>query len=280
MLNQKKRRQHSFLKNRLMEFVEEIFRSSALGYGISRYLAGRYFYKFMGEADFEFFKYFKMEKDKVFVDVGANDGISALTFRVFNKKNQILSFEPDTNHNKSLERVKKKIKNFSYLNLGIGKSKEELILYIPKCGKIYIGQLASLFKDEAKNNVSKIISKKNILDEVTLIEKKISIVTLDEMNLNPGAIKIDIEGYEYEAIQGGQNTIKKYEPILMIEVNEKSFEKIKNLLNELNYSIFVFNKNSKKLNRFMLNFIDDPNIVINLICISNNKIDSVRKLIE
>ena len=66
----------------------------------------------------------------------------------------------------------------------------------------------------------------------------------------------------------------------MIEVNEKSFEKIKNLLNELNYSIFVFNKNSKKLNRFMLNFIDDPNIVINLICISNNKIDSVRKLIE
>ena len=114
----------------------------------------------------------------------------------------------------------------------------------------------------------------------SLIEKKISIVTLDEMNLYPGAIKIDIEGYEYEAIQGGQNTIKKYEPILMIEVNEKSFEKIKNLLNELNYSIFVFNKNSKKLNRFMLNFIDDPNIVINLICISNNKIDSVRKLIE
>ena len=65
MLNQKKRRQHSFLKNRLIAFVEEIFRSSALGYGISRYLAGRYFYKFMGEADFEFFKYFQMEKDKI-----------------------------------------------------------------------------------------------------------------------------------------------------------------------------------------------------------------------
>jgi hypothetical protein len=100
------------------------------------------------------------------------------------------------------------------------------------------------------------------------------------MNLCPGAIKIDIEGYEYEAIQGGQNTIKKYEPILLIEVNEKSFEKINNLLNELNYSIFVFNKNSKKLNTFILNFINDPNIVINLICISNNKIDSIRKLIE
>ena len=40
------------------------------------------------------------------------------------------------------------------------------------------------------------------------------------------AIKIDIEGYEHEAIQGGINTIKKYEPILMIEVNEKTLNHI------------------------------------------------------
>ena len=280
MDDKKNRRQHSFLKNKLIGIVEEIFRSSALGYGISRYLAGKYFYKFLGEADFEFFKFIEMEKNKIFIDIGANDGISALTFRLFNKENDILSFEPDTYHNKSLERVKRKLNNFDYLNLGIGKSKEELTLYIPKCGKIYIGQLASVFKDEAKNNVAKIISKKNILDEVTLIEKKIKIVTIDEMNLQPAAIKIDIEGYEHEAIQGGINTIKKYEPILMIEVNEKSFEKMKNLLNELNYSVFVFNKNSKKINIFNPKLINDKNVVINLICISKNKIDSVKNLIE
>jgi len=221
-----------------------------------------------------------MKEDEIFVDVGANDGISALTFRLFNKENKILSFEPDTYHNKSLDRVKRKIKNFNYLNFGIGKSKEELTLYVPKCGKIYIGQLASIFKDEAKNNVAKIISKKNILDEVELIEKKIKIITLDEMNLHPAAIKIDIEGYEHEAILGGINTIKKYEPILMIEVNEKSFEKIKNLLNELNYNIFVFNKNSKKIKTFDPKLINDKNIVINLICISKNKISIVENLVE
>ena len=274
------RRQHSFLKNKLIGFVEEIFRSSALGYGISRYLAGRYFYKFLGEADFEFFKFIEMDDDKIFIDVGANDGISALTFRLFNKKNKILSFEPDTQHNKSLERVKKKMENFDFLNKGIGKSKEELTLYIPKCGNIYIGQLASVFKDEAKNNVAKIISKKNILEKVKVIEKKIDIISLDEMNLRPGAIKIDVEGYEYEAIQGAVDTIKKYEPILMIEVNDRSFEKIKNLLNELNYSIFVYEKNSKKLNSFDSSLIKNQNTVINLICCSNNKIDSIKNLIQ
>ena len=212
------------------------------------YLAGKYFYKFLGEADFEFFKFIKMEKNKIFIDIGANDGISALTFRLFNKENDILSFEPDTYHNKSLERVKRKLNNFDpSVNLGIGKSKEELTLYIPKCGKIYIGQLAYMFlKMRQKIMLLKLFQKKIFLNEVTLIEKKIKIVTIDEMNLQPAAIKIDIEGYEHEAIQGGINTIKKYEPILMIEVNEKSFEKMKNLLNELNYSVFVFNKNSRK----------------------------------
>ena len=140
-----------------------------------------------------------------------------------------------------------------------------------------------LTRDEVKNYdilVTRPIFVKNILDEVTLIEKKIKIVTIDEMNLQPAAIKIDIEGYEHEAIQGGINTIKKYEPILMVEVNEKSFEKMKNLLNELHYSIFVFNKNSKKINIFNPKLINDKNIVINLICISKNKIDSVKNLIE
>ena len=137
------------------------------------------------------------------------------------------------------------------------------------------GSLAS-----GKSTVAKIISKKNILEKVKVIEKKINIVPLDEMNLCPGAIKIDVEGYEYEAIQGAVDTIKKYEPILMIEVNDRSFEKIKNLLNELNYSIFVYEKNSKKLNSFDSSLIKNQNTVINLICCSNNKIDSIKNLIQ
>jgi FkbM family methyltransferase len=43
-------------------------------------------------------------------------------------------------------------------------------------------------------------------------------VIIDEMNL-PGCdlIQLDIEGYEYFALQGAKNTIEKFHPVIMIE---------------------------------------------------------------
>ena len=37
---------------------------------------------------------------------------------------------------------------------------------------------------------------------------------------NLGGIKIDVEGHELKAIQGGLNTLKKFRPFLMIEIEE------------------------------------------------------------
>ena len=34
---------------------------------------------------------------------------------------------------------------------------------------------------------------------------------------HPGLVKIDVEGHEYEVIQGGFKTIKKYKPLMIIE---------------------------------------------------------------
>ena len=72
-----------------------------------------------------------------------------------------------------------------------------------------IGQLASLIKDEAFNNVPKIISQKNISSKVKIIEKNIEIKTIDSMNLQPEIIKIDVEGFESQVLEGAIETIKK-----------------------------------------------------------------------
>ncbi len=159
---QSKRRQKSIKKNFIISFIEEMFRSTAYGYGLSRYLAGKYFYKYLGESDFEFFKFVNKKKTELFLDVGANDGISALTFRLYNQDYKILSIEPDAKHNRALNDIKRKDKNFEFLNIGLGNKNETKKLYIPECNGVYIGQLASFIKDEAFNNVPKIISQKNI----------------------------------------------------------------------------------------------------------------------
>ena len=44
-MTQNKRRQKSIKKNFIISYIEEIFRSTAQGYGLSRYLDGKYFYK-------------------------------------------------------------------------------------------------------------------------------------------------------------------------------------------------------------------------------------------
>ena len=206
---QSKRRQKSIKKNFIISLIEEIFRSTAYGYGLSRYLAGKYFYKYLGESDFEFFKFVNKKQTELFLDVGANDGISALTFRLYNQDYKILSLEPDSKHNDALNNIKKKDKNFEFQNIGLGNKKETKKLYIPECNGVYIGQLASLIKDEAFNNVPKIISQKNISSKVKIIEKNIEIKTIDSMNLQPEIIKIDVEGFESQVLEGGIETIKK-----------------------------------------------------------------------
>ena len=57
-------------------------------------------------------------------------------------------------------------------------------------------------------------------------------------------IKIDVEGYELNVIRGALNTIRKFKPILFVELNEEnlkqyghSSETLVNLLWELGYRV-------------------------------------------
>jgi FkbM family methyltransferase len=277
---QSKRRQKSIKKNFIISLIEEIFRSTAYGYGLSRYLAGKYFYKYLGESDFEFFKFVNKKQTELFLDVGANDGISALTFRLYNQDYKILSLEPDSKHNDALNNIKKKDKNFEFQNIGLGNKKETKKLYIPECNGVYIGQLASLIKDEAFNNVPKIISQKNISSKVKIIEKNIEIKTIDSMNLQPEIIKIDVEGFESQVLEGGIETIKKKKPFLMIEINEVSVKKVGSILLELGYLVFTYDKSTKKLNSFDLNSLNLEDFVINIICINKDRKSEVESLVE
>ncbi len=279
-MTQSKRRQKSIKKNFIISTIEEIFRSSAYGYGLSRYLAGKYFYKYLGESDFEFFKFVNKKETELFLDVGANDGISALTFRLYNQDYKILSLEPDTKHNNALNNIKRKDKNFEFKNIGLGNKNETKTLYIPECNGIYIGQLASLIKDEAFNNVPKIISQKNISSKVKIIEKNIEIKTIDSMNLQPEIIKIDVEGFESQVLEGGIETIKKKKPFLMIEINDVSVKKVGSILLDLGYLVFTYNKSTKKLNSFDLNDLNLEDFVINIICINKDRKSEVESLVE
>jgi FkbM family methyltransferase len=85
------------------------------------------------------------------------------------------------------------------------------------------------------------------------------VIVIDNLNL-PGCdlIQLDIEGYELHALRGAINTIKKFKPVICVEIfepwlnrYESNSEKILDFLTNLNYiligeagvdKIFIYNK--------------------------------------
>ena len=52
----------------------------------------------------------------------------------------------------------------------------------------------------------------------------ISVRTLDSFGLAPALIKFDVEGHEIPALRGARNTIMRFRPVLVIEVNKWQLE--------------------------------------------------------
>ncbi|MDR0522244.1 MAG: FkbM family methyltransferase, partial [Planctomycetaceae bacterium] len=70
-----------------------------------------------------------------------------------------------------------------------------------------------------------------------------------ENNVNPGCIKMDIEGLESAAIHGAAETIKKFKPVLLISIyhTPDDFFSIKPFIEDLNLGYrFLIRKLSPK----------------------------------
>lgn len=88
---------------------------------------------------------------------------------------------------------------------------------------------------------------KSFLGELSVPTISVPIKTLDSLNLPaPHFIKIDVEGYEWEVLQGAKKTIETYRPICFIEIaktfsernfTNKNWADIIKFFSDLNYKI-------------------------------------------
>lgn len=47
----------------------------------------------------------------------------------------------------------------------------------------------------------------------------VEVITLDSLALSPDFIKLDVEGMEWHALKGGEETIRRCQPVIMLEEN-------------------------------------------------------------
>lgn len=148
------------------------------------------------------------------IDVGANVGNISLdaALRV-GPTGKVISIEP-VKHN--YDRLMKNLSLNSFQNIiplkvGLGRVPTEVRLGNPMDSNA--GTYRVLTEKEAKNLPSETV-------QLTNLDTIVKDLQLTQINL----IKMDIEGYELEALYGSLKTIQKFKPLLFVEVNAPFLE--------------------------------------------------------
>lgn len=161
-------------------------------------------------------------ENAVIIDIGTNIGNHSIYWATQLKPKQIYAFEPiDTTFkilekNIALNNLEKIIKPYN-----IGLSDEKSAAKISKYSNDNIGG-TSITKCSDKKGLSLEVDK---LDNINLPETKIDF------------IKIDVEGHEILVLKGAEQTLKKYKPLIFIEIFPENFEQVNELLTNYGYKI-------------------------------------------
>ena len=201
------------------------------------------------EEDFKAFSLICEDRPQLFLDIGATAGMSALSIFTLKPNAQVISFEPNPINHPYLERIADKIDKFRYNQIGLGDLEQTIEFYYPIYNGKAMTTLGSFKYENAKSWLNSktvyFFDQKKLKIETIIVEVK----TLDSFNLNPEFIKIDVEGFEYQVLLGGQETLKRYRPILLIEGVARN-DNTHNLLKEHGYDVYKFNKNKFYLDDF------------------------------
>ncbi len=179
-----------------------------------------------------------LKDEFVFIDIGANQGEFTLFASKFINSGRILSFEPvQENFNRLSQNLKlNSIQNCEPYKFGLSNANDFLPIFTDESasegGGINEG-LSTLFKSETKGSFQEEIELK-VFDEF-----------FNDEFTRIDFIKIDIEGSELYALKGMKETLLKYKPEILIEINEDCFlaagynsKDILSFLFELNYKPF------------------------------------------
>ena len=183
------------------------------------------------------------DQKKVFLlDCGSNYGFYSFYVASLSLGNQVLAFEasPETFNSFKANLELNNFRNIDCRNLAISEVSGKFISFYES----YNDWESSATHNKFKNN--KIV---NI--ETTTIDQELSKKDLSNFVV---IIKLDIEGNEFNAIEGGKVSILKYEPLIIIELSRYNF-------NNQNYN---FNFFRKFLNDFKYKIYDDRLIPLNI----------------
>lgn len=196
-------------------------------------------------------------KAHTFLDIGANVGYFSMMAKAINANIKVYSFEPNPT-------------NFQQLLINIEENNFSDIHVNSNCISDYIGTVSFSIPPINESGWGRITNENINANNFTKINS--NSLTLDSLDAEnffhikpPLFIKIDVEGNELRVLKGAISFIKKYQPIICIELNEPilndcktSSSEIIRFMKELNYSCYFIN--DKKLTQTNIAIEDYTNL--------------------
>ncbi len=163
----------------------------------------------------------RKKRKGIFIDIGAHIG----RYSILLAKNgwSVYSFEP-------------LIQNFKILRFNARMNNVNLNAFNIAVGNTI--RRASMFYTKGKFGEASLI-KKQPISQTIYIDKIDNVLE----NISPRGemiLKIDVEGNEYNVILGAKKFIKKFRPIIIVEIWKEKGKKVINLLRHLGYRKFGF----------------------------------------
>lgn len=200
---------------------------------------GRYALRRPHEDEFYFFRRFRGSKG-LFLDVGANSGISAISFRVCQRTAPILSVEANPVHQRDLAVIKRLLHDFDYRLCAAGSRAGRHTLYTP----VYRGTPLTTLSTFDPLNLApwrmRILFGEHFRpSQLRVAESSVEVVCLDDLGLAPGFVKIDVEGHELDVLRGLERTLLKHRPVVLLEWS-REFHEVGGYLLSLGFRPFAY----------------------------------------
>jgi FkbM family methyltransferase len=168
--------------------------------------------------------------DTLTVDVGGNSGYQTY---FHSKHNDVVTYEPVPGLFEVLQDNLKGVDNVTLINKAVGSTNTDLILHVD----------------------TKRLSMTSQIPLVESVEMVVPCVSLDNEKLaNVGFIKIDVEGFELDVLEGATKTINKFRPTMMVEIYQPWCEKVgfdsKDIFDffvQRDYTILYYDSESNKM---------------------------------
>jgi FkbM family methyltransferase len=173
----------------------------------------------------------------VAIDCGANIGVHTIEWgKMLQGKGSIISFEPQKQIYYALcgNIAINNCFNVTAYNLSVGDKDEIIDIPMPNYFMPSTFGSMELKQHEKSEDIGQTLNETVKVEQIRLDALPVSRVDF---------IKIDVEGMEFEVLEGAKSVINRYKPIMLIEVVKIDQRKMKTWLVGMSYETYLFGGN-------------------------------------